>query len=52
MLASSEALMQRVDELENDYDEKFKIIFRALRQLLRPAPASQAIGFRPKASKK
>jgi len=52
MLASNESLIERLEELEENYDAKFKIVFRALRQLLRPAPASQTIGFRPKASKK
>ena len=52
MLASSEALVQRLEELENNYDAKFRIVFRALRQLLSPGPDDRlTIGFRPKASK-
>jgi hypothetical protein len=30
--ASNETLIERLDELEQDYDEKFKIVFRAIRQ--------------------
>jgi hypothetical protein len=53
MLASNERLLQRLDELETDYDEKFKVVFRAIRQLMTPQTVKRKpIGFHPKASKK
>ena len=52
-LASNETLIVRLDELEETYDQKFKIIFRAIRQLMNPrAVERKPIGFRPKAAKK
>jgi len=53
MLASNESLIKRLDELEENYDVKFKIVFRAIRQLMNPPAASRkAIGFRRGADKK
>jgi len=47
MLASNETLIERLDELEENYDVKFKIVFRAIRQLLNPrAVKRKPIGFR------
>jgi len=46
-------LAQRLDELEARYDERFRVVFDALRQLMapepepEPAPVRPAIGFRP-----
>jgi leucyl aminopeptidase len=52
MLASNETLTERLDKLEENYDVKFKIVFRAIRQLMNPpAVKKKAIGFHPKASK-
>ena len=53
MLASNKTLIERLDELEEHYDGKFKAIFRAIRQLMKPKTAKRkAIGFLPIAGKK
>jgi hypothetical protein len=36
MVASHKALMKRLDELEERYDEQFKVVFDAIRQLMAP----------------
>jgi hypothetical protein len=36
MLISNETLIERLDELEENYDAKFGIVFRAIRQLMNP----------------
>lgn len=52
MLASNETLIERLDKLEETYDEKFKIVFSAIRQLMSPTAASRKpIGFRSKTAK-
>ena len=52
MLASNETLIERLDELEENYDAKFKIVFRAIRQLMNPrAVKRKPIGFGPRAAK-
>lgn len=46
LLASHEDLAQRLDELEQKYDEQFKVVFEAIRQLMTPpAPPQRQIGF-------
>ena len=51
LLASNEALIERLDELEESYDAKFKIVFRAIRQLLNPRSIKKKpIGFRLRAA--
>lgn len=53
MLTSNEHLIARLDELEENYDAKFKVVFSAIRQLMdAPAVKRKPIGFRPKARKK
>lgn len=53
MFASNEKLIERLDELEENYDAKFKIVFSAIRQLMNPrAVKKKPIGFRPRAAKK
>ena len=53
MLVSNESLIERLDELEENYDAKFKIVFSAIRQLMNPrAVKRKPIGFRPRAAKK
>jgi len=53
LLASNETLIERLDELEENYDAKFRIVFRAIRQLMNPrAVKRKPIGFRPKTTKK
>lgn len=52
MLASNETLNERLDELEQNYDAKFKIVFSAIRQLMNPrAVKRKPIGFQPRAAK-
>jgi hypothetical protein len=47
ILASNEGLSRRLDELEAKYDQRFKVVFDAIRQLmLPPAPPRRPIGFR------
>jgi hypothetical protein len=53
MLVSNETLIERLDELEENYDAKFKIVFNAIRQLMNPRVAKRKpIGFRPRVAKK
>ena len=37
MLASNAELNRRLDALELNYDGKFKVVFEAIRQLMKPA---------------
>ncbi len=39
LLASNTELSRRLDELEAKYDQQFKIVFDAIRQLMAPPPA-------------
>ena len=53
MLASNATLIERLDKLEEDYDDKFKKVFSAIRQLMEPqAVKRKLIGFRPRSNKK
>ena len=53
MLVDNTVLAQKLEQLEQKYDRKFKIVFDALRELMTPAqPARKEIGFRAKAVKK
>ena len=53
ILASNEKLIERLDELEENYDAKFKIVFSAIRRLMNaPAVNRKPIGFRPRSAKK
>lgn len=46
MLASHAGLQRRLDELEKKYDEKFRAVFDAIRQLMKPPEPKRArIGF-------
>jgi hypothetical protein len=47
MIASHKDLVKRLDELEERYDEQFKVVFDAIRQLMAPPPAKpkRKIGF-------
>jgi hypothetical protein len=47
MLASHADLAQRLDELEKKYDDNFRVVFDAIRQLMTPsaAPKKPPIGF-------
>ena len=49
MFVSNETLIERLDELEENYDVKFSIVFRAIRQLMNPrAVKRKPIGFGPR----
>lgn len=53
MLASNSELSHRLDELESRYDQQFRVVFDAIRQLMSsPARERKQIGFRPKPAKK
>ena len=46
IFASNAELARRLDELESRYDEQFKVVFRAIRQLMAPPVRDRkAIGF-------
>ena len=48
LLASNAELANKLDSLEARYDQQFKIVFDAIRQLMTPPPASKRrIGFAP-----
>ncbi|MBS3954808.1 MAG: ORF6N domain-containing protein [Methylomicrobium sp.] len=47
MIASSKDLSRRLDDLEKKYDEQFKVVFDAIRQLMSPAATKKGqIGFK------
>ena len=53
MIASNAELAKRLDDLERQYDEKFEVVFAAIRQLMAPPqPKTKQIGFRSKSLKK
>ncbi|MEW6377644.1 MAG: hypothetical protein AB1502_17880 [Thermodesulfobacteriota bacterium] len=48
LLASNKELAIRLDELEKKYDAQFRVVFNAIRELMRqqePAPPKKRIGF-------
>ena len=46
MLASQADLAKKLEQLERNYDQQFKVVFDAIRQLMRPAgPKRKQIGF-------
>jgi len=48
MLSAHRELGRRLDELEQRYEGRFKVVFQAIRQLMEPVqgPARRPIGFR------
>jgi hypothetical protein len=47
MIASHKDLAKRLDDLEKKYDAQFKVVFDAIRELMRPpAKSKRKIGFR------
>jgi hypothetical protein len=53
ILVSNETLIARLDKLEEEYDKNFRVVFRAIRQLMEPrAVKREPIGFRSKVPKK
>ncbi len=52
MLATHKELKQKLDELEEKYDEQFQVVFEAIRQLMSPPESPRKkIGFEVKESK-
>ena len=49
LLASHADLIRRLDELEEKYDQRFRVVFDAIRELTKPEPVPPArrIGFAP-----
>jgi|ERR1043165_2522988 hypothetical protein len=48
ILTSNADLGRKLEELERKYDQQFKVVFDAIRQLMVPAPTKKKnIGFRP-----
>ena len=46
LLATNAGLARKLDELERKYDAQFRVVFEAIRALMRePQPARKAIGF-------
>lgn len=53
MVTSNTELANRLNHLEKKYDNQFKMVFDAIRQLMTPPTSKpKQIGFRPKALKK
>ena len=53
LLTSNAELVRRLDDLEETYDENFRVVFKAIRQLMTsPAAKRKPIGFIPKSLKK
>jgi hypothetical protein len=49
MLASNDDLARKLHELESRYDQRFRVVFDAIRELTTPPPTqTKSIGFRPK----
>ena len=47
MIASHKELAKKLDELESKYDEQFKVVFDAIRELMTPVePKKRKIGYR------
>ena len=49
VLATHEDLARKLDALERKYDAQFKVVFDAIRELMKPPPedAKRSIGFKP-----
>jgi len=53
MVLANADLAKRLDELEKRYDQNFKVVFTAIRQLMAPSQTKrEPIGFRIKSLKK
>jgi len=49
ILSSNENMSKKINALERKYDDKFNVVFNALRQLIeKPAPQRRPIGFNRK----
>ncbi len=54
MLARHADLARRLNELEQKYDDQFRVVFEAIRELMapEPVPPSRRIGFATKPERK
>ena len=53
MMTSNVELSERLDELECNYDRRFKVVFEAIRKLMAPPVSKRKqIGFRSRSMKK
>lgn len=49
MMSSHKELLRKLEEMEMNYDEQFRVVFEAIRQLMTPAdPPRKRIGFEAK----
>jgi len=47
LFRTTDALIKKIDEMQDKYDTQFGVVFEAIRDLMRPPPASRRrIGFR------
>jgi hypothetical protein len=47
MIATHKDLVQKLDQLEQKYDEQFRVVFEAIRQLMAPPEnTNRKIGFK------
>lgn len=52
MLVGNEELTRKVNELEKKYDAQFRVVFDAIRNLMKPVPVQpKHIGFRANTKK-
>ena len=52
MISSHKALLRKLEDMEKKYDEQFRVVFEAIRQLMIPPdPPRKKIGFEVKESK-
>ncbi len=48
LIDTNSDLARKIEKLENKYDEKFAVVFAAIKQLITPPePAKKRIGFHP-----
>jgi len=51
LIASNASLAQKLNQMEKKYDAQFKVVFKALREILNVSPPAQKqIGFRSEPS--
>jgi len=49
MISSHKELLRKLEDMEMKYDEQFRVVFEAIRQLMKPAdPPRKRIGFEVK----
>jgi hypothetical protein len=54
LLASHSELLRRLDDMEKNYDHQFRVVFDAIRELMKPSdePPREPMGFHTEAKKK